>query len=251
MLNPLISLAAAIVVTLLVGLPFGNLAYGIFPGLIAFGVAWFFLGRRVLRDVQARMERVQAILQPPNMKPGMKPRFDDAIAVLVEAMEWRKWQPFIAGQIAGQIDQLYYLDKRFTEAAPYLEQASPRNWVAKAMQAAIAYRKKDKDGVTAAFEAAAKHSKKESLLWNMYAWCLWKLEDTDAAIAVLNRGVAHVGTDERTKRNLLALQNNKKLQMKGWEMMWWQFHLEKPPMMGHPSMGNKRFHGSKAAYRGR
>lgn len=250
MLNPLISLAAAVAATFLFGAIFGRVAYGILPGLIVGVVTWFFLGRRVLRDIEARMAQVQKILQPKNPKPGQKPRFDEAIEILHGAMEWTKWQPFIAGQIAGQIGQLYYLDKRFDEAMPYLEQSSPRHWVAKAMLGAIEYRRKNREAMVTAFESAAKHAKKESLYWNMYAWCLWKLGDRDAAIAVMNRGVEHVSSDERTKRNLLALQNDKKMQMKGWEMMWWQFHLETPKMQ-HPMMGAKRFHGSKAAYRGR
>jgi hypothetical protein len=44
------------------------------------------------------------------------------------------------------------------------------------------------------------------------------------------RSVEQNPSDERLKTALSALQNDKKLKMKPFEPMWWQFGLEQPPM---------------------
>ncbi|MCB9531034.1 MAG: tetratricopeptide repeat protein [Myxococcales bacterium] len=248
MLNVALSLLSAVAVTALIGAVFGKVAYGIVPGLIAGGVAWYYLGRRVMTDIEQRMAAVQEILRPKNPMKPTKPRFDDAIAVLVGALKWRRWHPFITGQIEGQIGQLYFLDQRFVDAQPYLERSTPRNWVAKAMLGVLHFKQRQPEQMVAAFEQAVKYSEKESLLWNIYAWCHHKREDRDAAIAVLVRAMQHVGTDERTQKNLFALQNGKGMKMRGWAEMWYQFHLEKPAPV---ELIPQRPVSKRAMYRGR
>jgi len=261
MLNPALTVLAFAVVTALIGAIFDRLLYGIVPGLIAGGAAWYFLGRRVMGDLDARMRRVQEILQPPKvaqnpMNPGaaqnamkaMRPKFDAAIALLDEALVWRRWHPFVAGQIEGQIGYLYFLDQRFVEAQPHLERSTPRNWIAMAALGVIRYKRKQQPEMVEAFEKAVKHSPKESLLWNLYAWCLNERGDRDAAIAVLVRAQKHVATDERTLANMNALSNSKAMKMKPWAEMWYQFHLEKPEaVMAMP----QRPMSKRALYRGR
>lgn len=248
MLSVAASLAAAVAVTLLVGLPFGRVLYGVVPGIIAFGVVWYLIGRRVMNDLQTRMTRVQKLLTPKNPMQQSKPRIDDAVKILLGGYKWVKWSPFVEGQLAGQIGALYYLDQRFDEARPYLEKSSARNWVAKAMLGALHFRRKQTQPMIAAFEQAVKYSAKESLLWNVYAWCLYKQQDRDRAIEVLNRAVAKLGDEERTVKNLQAVQNSKGMKMKGWNEMWYQFHLEKPPQVSALPQGQ---FGKRALYRGR
>ena len=84
-----------------------------------------------------------------------------------------------------------------------------------------------------AFEGAVKGQKKESVLWAAYAWCLLQHKERDKALQVMNRAVAANPSDEKLKAGLVALQNDKKLKMKAWEPLWWQFGLVTPPeMMG-------------------
>ncbi len=248
MINPLLSVAAGVVATLLFGLLFGKVAYGILPGIIVMGVTFWLLGRRVIRDVQNRMETVRVMLTPKNPMKPTKPRIDDAVGVLKGALAWRRWQPLIAPQIEGQIGVLYFLDKRFDEAQPYLDRTTGRNWVGKAMLGVIYYRRKKPAEMRAAFESALKYSGKESLLWNTYAWCLYKRQERDAAIDVLLRAKDKLGDEARTAKNLQAIQNNKGMKMKGWNEMWYQFHLEKPPQV--QALPQKQF-GKRALYRGR
>ncbi|MFT6399610.1 MAG: tetratricopeptide (TPR) repeat protein [Bradymonadia bacterium] len=240
MLNLLISLGAGFAVGALFALLFSGWGYGVIPGLIVAVIVFVVLGRRVLKDVQERMARVQRILTPKNPNKATKPRIDDAVAVLQEGIDkWAPWQFFVEGQVCGQIGMLYYLDKRFDLAQEPLEKSSPRNWISKAMLGAIYYRRKRPEDMKAAFEDAVKYSPKESLLWNAYAWCLYKRQDRDGAISVLNRAVEKLGNEERTGRNLTAVQNSKGMKMKGWNEMWYQFHLEKPPQMQQQQFGKR------------
>lgn len=249
MLAILLSLAATVGVTLLVGLPLGRILYGIVPGLIAGIAVWVVIGRKVMKDLQDRMARVQQMLTPKNPMRPTKPRIDDAVQILEDAYKWKRWTPFVEGQIAGQIGTLYFIDKRFDEARPHLEKSSARNWVAKAMLGVLHFKKKDETAMVAAFEEAVKHSGKESLLWNLYAYCLYKRQRRDEAIAVLNRGIEKMGEEARTAKNLAAVQNSKGMKMRGWNEMWYQFHLEKPPAVN--PLQQKQFGGKRALYRGR
>lgn len=248
MLNPIISVLVGVAVVALTGLATkGSWAYGVVPGLILSGVTFFVIGRRVRADLEARMQKVQTMLQPK--RQGQMPRFGAAIEILEGALKWEKWQPLVGSQVRGQIGTIYYYDKKFDKAEPYLAASFGQNWMAKAMYAAIRYRKKDKEGVVSSLESALKWTKKESLLWNMYAWFLWKFDDVDGAIGVLNRAMSHVASDERTQRNLKNLQNGKAMKLKGWDMMWYQFHLEKPSQSD--LMKQQRRYGNKANFRGR
>ncbi len=256
MLNPLLTVVVFALVSLGFGYIFGGggspkIGFGIIPGIMVAFAFLFWRSRIVFKDMQRVSEKVQAILTPQRQGLGMKqqkPRIDDAVTVLREMDKWRAWQPWIGSNVDGQIGMLYYLDKRFGEARPYLEKSFRRNWVARAMLGVSQYKKKEYDAMRQTFEAAVKASKKESLLWNIYAWCELKLGERDRAIAILNRAVEFVESDQRTKNNLTALQNGKKMKMKGWNEMWYQFHLEKPPTQ-QVQMGGKRKQSRRGLYR--
>lgn len=258
MLIPLIAFIAGTAVTIFFGWVFGSgnirLLYGFFPGLIAM-IAVFFLGmRRLQKELMAVGHRVQEILTQMSATPGKQPnealvrrQMDEAIAVLQGAMKFRLWAPFVGGQLSAQIGQLYYMSKRFDEAMPWLEKASAREWMAQAMRGAHLCRTKRYGDMKTVFEKAVGRHKKESLLWNLYAWCLEKSGDRDAALEVLGRAKKAVPTDERTQKNHEALQRGKAMKMQGWQMLWYQFQLEKPP--AQPVM--KQRVDRRALYRGR
>ena len=106
--------------------------------------------------------------------------------------------------------------------------------MAKAMEGALHYQQKDFAAMRKSFDNAIVAGKKEPLMWAVYAWCLVQSGDKTQALQVLGRGVETNPTDEKLKGSLSALQNDKRLKMKPYEPMWWQFGLESPPpqMMG-------------------
>lgn len=233
MYNILISLGAGTLVTILfgwlLGMPRVVVGYGIIPGIIVLIAVLIWLTRRTGKALQAVMDRVQAELTP---RPGLKPdpsRFDRAVGILEEGYVYKRWQVFVGSTIDAQIGMLLYLQKKFDEAEPYLERAVWRNWVSKAMLAVTHFRRKNYDKMQEIFEKTTKVAKKESLLWNLYAWCVWKKGDRDAAIDILSRGGEILSDDERLATNKSALQKGKKMKMRGWNEMWYQFHLDTPP----------------------
>lgn len=257
MINIAASVAVTIVVTVIFSLIFGypgfKVGFGIIPGIIA-GIAFFLWRTRVVMNhVQEVMKDVEKLLQPPQTNPmrPAKPKIDEAIKELRRVDQWRKHHPGLGGQIDGQIGMMLFVDGRSHAAEPYLEKATPRNGTARAMYGVIQYRKKDKEGLIKTFDAIMRHSKKDALLWNVYAWCLDSLGDRDAAIDVLNRARKHVESDEKTAKNLDALQNKKSMKMQGWGPMWYQFHLEKMPQQGAMMGGGKQRFDRRSMYRGR
>jgi hypothetical protein len=233
MFNILLSLAAGTLVTIvfgwLLGMPRVVVGYGIVPGIIAMIAVLIWLSRRTGKRLQSIMDRVQVELQP---RPGTKPdqaRFERAVGILREGYKYKRWQVLVGSTIDAQIGMLLYLQKKFEESEPYLENAVWRNWVAKAMLAVNQFRRRDFVQMKKTFEKTAKVAKKESLLWNLYAWCLWKSGDRDGAIDALSRGGEILTDDTRLTTNKAALQKGKNMKMRGWNEMWYQFHLDTPP----------------------
>jgi len=120
--------------------------------------------------------------------------------------------------------------KNLEQAQQHFAKASPRNYMAKAMQGALYYQRKDYSNMEAAFEQAVKTGKKEAIVWAAYAWCLIQIKEREKALKVMARAVETNPTEEKLKAGLNALQNEKRLKMKPYEPLWWQFGLEQPPL---------------------
>ena len=221
MINLIISILGAAVIFLVFNLALGVSYAGILPGLITFGASYFLLARRTMR-------KIEVIFQTANMELE-KQHINRAIEILKSGYALAPWQFFVKGQVNAQIGTIFYVQKKFKEAEPYLEKAFVRHWIARAMLAVIYYKRKDYAKMSKLFEASVKSSKKESLLWNLYAYCAWKSGDRDKAIEILNRALKALPDEERTKTNRTALQNKGKMKMKPWKDMWYQFHLARLP----------------------
>ncbi|MCI0573654.1 MAG: tetratricopeptide repeat protein [Myxococcaceae bacterium] len=238
MYNLLLSLAVGVLVTLAMKLAGFSLWAAVVPGTLAFLVAYFLLARRVVKQVQALSTRVQKELsgQPSNPRE-MQQMIQRAVKMLEGGLSWGKWQFLVAPELHAQIAMLLYMAKDFDAALPHFEKASARNAMAKAMEGALYFQRKDPARMKTAFEAAVKTGKKESLVWAVYAWCLVQLKERGQALQVLGRAVEANPSDEKLKGSLSALQNDKRLKMRPYEPHWWQFGLEPPPT---PTMGGRR-----------
>lgn len=232
-----LSVLIAAVVTAISAMIFGGsvsaVGYGLIPGLIAGAGFFFWRSRVVANDMTALMDEVQKILSSPAKVRSQeeqdalrRKRIEKSIKIIENGYRWEKFHPGIRGQLDAQIGTLLYVDGQNIRATEYLERATARNWIAQAMRGAIAYKRNQPEAMKTAFEDALRFSKKEALLWNVYAWCVWSKGDTDAAIAILNRARKHVPSDERTQRNLEALGNQKPMRMSDWNEEWMQFRLD-------------------------
>ena len=244
MINLLLSLAAGALVAVGIKLAGFSLWAGLIPGTIVFLGVLVVLGRRTFMQLQAVVTQVQAELSSMTAnKKEQAAKADKAIKMLEAALPLGRWQFLIESEVYGQIGMIKYLFKDYDGALVALQKASVRNYFAKAMQAAIFYQRKDYGQMKASFEDAVKHGNKESLMWAAYAWCLTQLKENENALKVIARGVEANPSDEKLKKALTALQNDKRLKMSPWEPMWWQLGLETPPMQQAQFMGGGRRRG--------
>ena len=232
----LVSAAAGLACGLLSGAFLGWVG-GILPGLVVMGGVYWFFSKRISRQLEAAMFKVQKELQkgPKNI--------DRAIAMLEEVKaKVGGWQFLAKGSIDGQIGTILFMRKDFDRARPYLERAIVQHWHAKAMLAVLQAKKKDFAAVEATLSKAARYNSKQGLLYSLWAYLLWKNNDTEGAIRVLNQGKGVLGeADPILLQNLLALQNGKKMKMKGYGDQWYQFHLEQHPQVKKAQRGNVKF----------
>jgi tetratricopeptide (TPR) repeat protein len=220
MYNLLISLGAAsvlfVVLMFAVALPWWGSLLG---ALLIFAACYLVLMRVVLKKVNVEMESASKDLQAQ--------RIDKAIRTLQQTLRFGPWQFSVSGQIHSQIGMIYYVKRDFSNAFPYLEKSFSKNWVAMGMLAITYMKRNKKEKMTATFEKAVQWSPKESLLWNLYAYCLVESGSADKAKSVLQRGLKKLPGEEKLTANLQALQDGKKMKMKGFGDLWLQFHLEK------------------------
>ena len=210
----LVALAAGLVVGVLSGLLVGPVA-GILPALVVTGLAYFLLGRRVAAQLLAAMAAVQREIQARRV---------DAAVELLEGMKQKygRLQFFASSSIDGQIGAILFMQGKGEKAKAHLENAFVRMWEPQGMLAALHAKKKDYAAVDRVMERAAKYNPKQGLLWSLWAYLHNKAGHRDKAIVILSRGREALGDkDPHLSQNLLALQNNKKLKMKGYGEGWY------------------------------
>lgn len=218
MYNALISAAVAVVVFVGLMLAVGTWWIAALVSPLVAMLVFFLISRIVMKKVMAVMETANRDLQGQ--------RVDKAISELKSAFVYGKWQMYVTGQLNAQIGMIYYMKRDFGKAFPYLEKSFFKNWVAMGMLA-VSYMKRNKpEKMRETFEKTVQWSSKESLLWNVYAYCLTEIGDTAKAREVLERGLKKLPGDEHLKGNLALLGEGKKMKMRGFGDMWFQFHLE-------------------------
>jgi tetratricopeptide (TPR) repeat protein len=224
MYNIMLSAVAATAVYLLLNFVAGLTWWGAFlVALPVFVGVYYLLARLIMKKVMAIMEVATKDLQAQ--------RVEKSVREMQSGFKYGRWQFSVTGQINAQIGMVYYMKKDFATAFPYLEKAFIKNWAAMGMLA-ISYMKRNKnDKMRETFEKAVQASPKESLLWNLYAYCLVEINETAKAKEVLERGLKKLPGDERIKYNLEALNDGKKMKMKNFGEMWLQFHLERPSVV--------------------
>jgi tetratricopeptide (TPR) repeat protein len=194
--------------------------YASIAGLVVFSLVYFLLARYVIKKIGVLMETAQRELQAG--------RAERAVHTLEGGFKYAPWQFYIKGQLNSQIGTVLYLKRDFAAAFEYLQKGFVRHWAGMGMLG-ICYMKRNKTGkMIETFDKAVSANKKESLLWSLYAYCLDNIGERDRAVAVLEKGIKKTGGDERLQVNLDALKEGRKMKMRAYGDVWYQFHLEKP-----------------------
>ena len=193
-------------------------------GLIAFTLIYIVMLKQVMKRVGESMEAVQR---------DMMANRPEAAIHKIEAVQkkYAYWQFIIKKQMSSQIGMIYYMRRDFSKALEYLEQGFVRHWVAMAMLAIIQMKRNQPKKMIATFDKTVAGTRKEPLLWSLYAFCLDKIGDRNKAVSVMEKGLKKVGGDELMSSNLEALKSGGKMKMQGYGDLWLQFQLEKQGAM--------------------
>ena len=178
----------SVLISLLVAALFGGALYlttslhpvvPVIAGLIVFMLIYILLLKQIMNRINVAMESVQ--------KDIMANRPEAAIHKL-ESMQkkYANWQFFIKKQMNAQIGMVYYLRRDFTKAYDYLQEGFVRHWVAMAMLAIIQMKRNQPKNMIATFDKALAVTRKEPLLWNLYAFCLDKIGDRNKAVIIMD-----------------------------------------------------------------
>ncbi len=245
MRNILLSILAGVIVFGALYVP-GVLGLGesIVPGVLAVTIAYFVLARWVFKRVEKLFTEASKSLQ------SMPPKFEVAVAGMEKAYAYAVWQVGVRSQVDAQIGVIYFLQKEFTRAMPYLLRALTfGHWLSVAMLAVTYYKKKNHEEMEKTLEVLTKRAKKQPLAWCLRAYLLKQVGKKEQAQKVLVDGVKKTKDDPKVKEALLAVQNNRKIKMRAFKEQWYQFHLERPPAQYQQvQIGGKM---GKAARRGR
>ena len=220
MYSILICAALGVVVLLVMYFALGLPLWGsLLIGLVVFCIAFFFLSRYISTKLMAILEQAGKDLQGQ--------RFEKAIREMKEALRFGPWQLYVTDQINSQIGMAYYIRRDFSNAFPYLEKSFFKNWAAMGMLAICYMKRQKRDKMEKTFEKAVQWNGKESLLWNLYAYCLAdECGEKSKAIAVLQKGLKKIPGDSAITENLENLQAGRKMKMRSFGDPWYQFHLE-------------------------
>ena len=245
MRNVLYALGAGLTIFALLYLP-GLLRMGesAVPGVLTVFIAYFILAKATFKKVEAVLTEAASYLHQ------MPPKVELAISTMEKALVYAPHQYGVQSQVDNQIGTLYFVQKQFNKALPYLERSlNFGHWMGGSMLGVIYYKKKNHEKMKATFQTVLKRAKKQGLVWNLYAYLLCQIGDRDQAQAILIEALKKTKDDPKVKDALQALQNGKKIKMKVYKEQWYGFHLESPPKQ-HQQMqvGGKM---SKAARRGR
>ena len=221
MYNIIISAAAAVAV-LLISLFVLKLAWwgSLIIALTVFALIFVMFSRITMKKVMTSIETAGKDLQ------AQPPRFEKAIRELKDALQYSNWQLYVSGQLHSQIGMIYYMKRDFSNAFPHLEKSFFKNWAATAMLAISYMKRQKKDKMISTFERAVQWNSKESLLWSLYAYCMNESGESIRAKEILAKGLKKLPGDTKLKENMECLEKGKKMNMRAYGDLWFQFHLE-------------------------
>lgn len=221
MYNILISAAAAVAV-LLISLFVLKLAWwvSLIIALTVFALIFVMFSRITMKKVMTSIETAGKDLQ------AQPPRFEKAIRELKDALQYSNWQLYVSGQLHSQIGMIYYMKRDFSNAFPHLEKSFFKNWAATAMLAISYMKRQKKDKMISTFERAVQWNSKESLLWSLYSYCMNESGESIRAKEILAKGLKKLPGDAKLKENMECLEKGKKMNMRAYGDLWFQFHLE-------------------------
>jgi len=218
MYNVLLAVAASLLMFGVNLIWFKPIAAGI-PAILVFGVVLFLLTRRISKILETEMEQIVPLLQAR--------RVDDARAHL-DAVRARygRWQFMLDGQVAAQVGMIDYLQMKWDDALPRLEQGRWRNWSAVLCIGLIHYRRGDKDKAYEEFANAAGTASNEPMVYAVWVTLLTRDGKRKEALEALAKAKADMPNNTLIKQLHKTVANKKKINTKSFPQTWYQFFPE-------------------------
>lgn len=209
-------LAMLIGLTMKVDVP---VAAAILPAVFAAVVAMFFLARRTNRQVTAAMAPLGDLLQNQKLAEAQQ---------LIGAVrdQYGPWQFLLKGQLNGQLGVLEYMQLKFDEALPLLEQGTFQNAMVQTLIACVHYRRERLDDAWEMFEKASKTSDKDAMIYVVWATLLVRQDQRGKALEVLSKGLEVIPDHQllRTMKNTIA--NKQRIDTQKFPETWYQYFPE-------------------------
>lgn len=219
MLNLAISLGLATVLFGIVAAIFGSIVAGVIPAVFVVFGALYFLGRRTSRAVEEEIKAIVPLLENRQIEPARQ-----TLRSIKE--RYGRWQFGLEGQIDAQLGILEYIQFKWDRALPLLESGKFQNWTAHMMIGCIHYRKGSKPQAWESFSRAARTSRKETIIYLVWATLLERSNDRTKALEVLNQGLEAQPDSNKLKELKKRIANKKKIQTKTFGEQWFQFFPE-------------------------
>ena len=113
MLNLLISIGAALTVSLITYALLGSGIAAAVPGVLVFGICFFMIARSVGNRVTGEMNLLVPMLQDRKIKEA-------EAHLLAMKSRYGKWQFLLKGQLDAQRGMIHYMQMKFDDAMPLL-----------------------------------------------------------------------------------------------------------------------------------
>lgn len=197
-----------------------NIGFGVFIGFFVAALIFFFITRRITKQLQNLFNTANAEVQ--------KQHYDAAITLMKSGYSFSGWAFLARAQIDSQIGTILYIQKKFGEAYKYLQKSNPRIYTAYTMLIVGHLKNKKIDKAKQDIGLLVKLNKKEPFVYSYAGYVHGEqLNDKNEAISYLKKGVKALPHNQNLSDHLLSLQNNKKYKMEKWGDIWYQLMIEK------------------------
>lgn len=192
----------------------------IIPSFIILIFTFYMLSKKIDSKIKQDLLYSQELLKQKNI--------NESIKILEDIKKKYKWkQIFIESNINGQIGIIKYIYQNDEKARPYLKKSYFKNWIARVMFALIHYKRKQYKEMNEIFKKIIRFNSKESIIWNIWAYCNIHSNNKQLAINILENAKKKINNDI-INNNLINIKNDKKMKLKGYGELWYQFKLELP-----------------------
>lgn len=231
MYNLLIALAVGLgvgIVAVLMGFPWYA---GVLPGLLAAVTVGALLFYRTYKGVEAALRPLQDRLAAQDL--------EGARALLREVdAGYSNWQPLLRGQLRGQLGMLSYIERKFDEASPLLDEGSGRDWTVQTARACLRFRRKEHDAAWEVFQACHDALPKEATPYAIHAILRNRAGDRSGALAVLSKGLESLPDHPVLRPLKTSVANKQKVDPVQLGEVWFQFFPEE--VAKYATMGGRR-----------